>query len=431
MPTSPSADRQPADPRLMAARLVAAVVDEGQMLSDLAASADAPTANPADRARAQRLALSTLRQLRRADTVLRPLLRRAPPPLVQALLQVATVEMLELGAPAHGVVNAAVAGTRQIRGGAALAGLVNAVLRRVAQMPQAEWAALPVPRLPGWLRRRLVAAYDADTVEALERLHLAGAPLDLTLRPLPPAERAALVETLGASELPGGTLRLATGAQVSELPGFAAGQWWVQDAAAALPAVLLAPRPGERVVDLCAAPGGKTMQLAAAGAQVVAVDLSQARLARLNANLARTGLAAEVVCADAMDWSPAAPVDAVLLDAPCSATGTIRRHPDLPLIRKPADVAALVALQARLMDRALGFLRPGGRLLYCTCSLLPDEGEEQIRAALDRHAGLRVLPATGLPFGAPTDEGGWRTLPVDLAEAGGVDGFYMALLQRG
>jgi 16S rRNA (cytosine967-C5)-methyltransferase len=218
------------------------------------------------------------------------------------------------------------------------------------------------------------------------------------------------------------------GVQVSALPGYEAGEWWVQDAAAALPARMLVPGPGMRVLDLCAAPGGKTMQLAASGAQVTALDLSEARLERLRQNLARTGLGAEIVRADVMDWQPAAPFDAVLLDAPCSATGTIRRHPDLPHVRKPADVAALVDLQAAMLDRALGFLRPGGVLVYCTCSLLPDEGEAQITAALARHPGL-VADTPPQPFGRATPEGGWRTRPDDVP--GGVDGFYMARLRRG
>ncbi len=419
------------DPRRLAAAFLHRVLAEGRMLDEAPGGTDAATA-----ARARRLALTALRQLQRADAVLKPLLRKPPPPRVQAVLRLAVVEMLELGAPAHGVVDAAVAATRALPKGAAFAGLVNAVLRRAAATPPADWAALPVPRLPDWLRRRLVASWGAEAVAAIEAAHLAGAPLDLTLRPMPAAERAALLAALAEAagpvdELPGGTLRLAGSPQVSALPFYAEGRWWVQDAAAALAAPLLAAGPGMRVLDLCAAPGGKTLQLAATGAAVTALDLSAPRLKRLRANLARTGLEAEVVVADALDWSPAAPFDAVLLDAPCSATGTIRRHPDLPHVRRPADLESLIALQARLLDRAFAMLRPGGRLVFCTCSLLREEGEAQVAAALARHAGglaIDSLPAP--PFGRATPEDGWRTRPDDLAGRGGVDGFFIARLIR-
>lgn len=424
-----AATRPEPDARTLALRLVLAVTQDGHMLSDFAPD----SAGPATRARALRLAATTLRHLQRADTVLAPLLRKPPPPEVQALLRLGVVEMLELGEAAHGVVHSAVAQARQMRGGERYAGLVNAVLRRAAQAEG--WALLPVPRLPGWLRRRLAAAYGRDCIPAIEAAHLAGAPLDLTLRPMPDDARTALTRALDdaagpLTTLPGGSLRLAAGAQVSALPGYAEGQWWVQDAAAALPAQLLAARPGERVLDLCAAPGGKTMQLAAEGADVTALDLSDLRLERLRTNLARTGLRADILCADALNWQPDTPFDAILLDAPCSATGTIRRHPDLPLIRKPGDLAALTELQAVLIDRALAMLRPGGRLVYCTCSLLPEEGEAQLAAALARHPGLALMPLPAPPFGDPTPEGGWRTRPDHLADQGGVDGFYIARMTR-
>lgn len=401
----------PSDPRLMAARMVEAAT-EGVMLSDLPAAGD-----PATGARALRLTLATLRNLARADSVLAPFLRKPPPPFVLAVLRVAVVEMLDLGAAPHGVVNAAVSALRGDPQGRHAAGMANAVLRRAAE--STGWANLPVQPLPGWLRRRLRAAYGEPVVQAIEAAHHAGAAIDLTLKPgaIPPEG----AEPVGAS------WRLPMGVQVSALPGYDTGDWWVQDAAAALPALVIGARPGERVLDLCAAPGGKTLQLAAAGAQVTALDASARRLERLHQNLTRTGLVAEVITADALDWSPASPYDAVLLDAPCTATGTIRRHPDLPLVRKPADVAALTGLQARLLDRALGFVKPGGRLVYCTCSLLPDEGEAQVTAALERHPGLTAATPPQ-PLGRATPEGGWRTRPDD--HPGGVDGFYLALLRQ-
>lgn len=405
----------PPNPRRLAAMLVASVTQDGQMLSESAL----PDCDPADRARAQRIALATLRNLARADQVLKPFLRKEPSPQIQAALRVATVEMLELGGAPHGVVSDAVDTLRTHRKTAAAAGMANAVLRKAAAFEG--WLDLPVQRLPGWLRRRLKGHYGEDVVQAIEAAHHAGASVDLTRKPN-------AVELPKGAELPGGSLRLEANAQISALPGFEAGEWWIQDAAAALPAQLLDVQPGQTVLDVCAAPGGKTLQLAARGAQVTALDISQPRLKRVTENLERTGLNASLVAADALHWSPFAPFDAVLLDAPCSATGTIRRHPDLPFLRKPADVTELVALQAKLLDRALDFVVPGGKLVYCTCSLLPDEGETQITEALTRHNGLKVLPIPAQPFGRATPEGGWRTRPDDLP--GGVDGFYMALLSR-
>jgi 16S rRNA (cytosine967-C5)-methyltransferase len=214
------------------------------------------------------------------------------------------------------------------------------------------------------------------------------------------------------------------------LPGFVEGAFWVQDAAAALAVKLLGDVRGLSVLDLCAAPGGKTLQLADGGAEVVALDISGPRLVRLRENLARTGLKAKVVTADALQWEPEALFDAVLLDGPCSATGTIRRHPDLPFLRQASDIPGLVALQAQLIDRALGFLKPGGRLVYCTCSLLQDEGEAQVASALARHPGVVMLrpEVAGIEPGW-MGERGLRLRPDYWAERGGMDGFYMACLQ--
>lgn len=336
-----------------------------------------------------------------------------------AALRVGVVELLELGAAPHGVVNATVNALRAQKNTTRMAGMANAVLRRASEFEG--WDDLPQQRLPGWLRRRLKGAYGEETLQAIEAAHHIGAPIDLTLKP-------GFAVTPEGTPLPGGSLRIEAGVQVSALPGFDTGDWWVQDAAAALPATLLAVQPGETVLDLCAAPGGKTMQLAATGASVTALDLSEPRLKRVHENLKRTGLTATVISADALHWEPETRFDAILLDAPCSATGTIRRHPDLPFVRKPADVAALTELQAQMLEKALTLLKPGGRLVYCTCSLLPDEGEDQITAALSRHADLRTTPLPDMPFGRATAEGGWRVLPGDLP--GGVDGFYMALLCR-
>jgi 16S rRNA (cytosine967-C5)-methyltransferase len=403
--------------RAAAVDILDAVLDRGQMLSAL----PEPDLPPAERARARALATLTLRHVEPADRALAPFLRKAPPPRVRNLLRLAVAERAAGGA-AHGVVNSAVAIARAGRRTAHLAGLVNAVLRA---LPEGDpLAGLPPQRLPRWLRQPLVHAWGREAVAAIEAVQAAAPPLDLTPRPgrPPPPGHA----------LPTGQHRLADPAQVTALPGHASGDWWVQDAAAALAVPLLAPRPGERVLDLCAAPGGKTLQLAAAGAEVTALDLSPARLLRLRENLARTGLAARVVEGDALVWEPEGAFDAILLDAPCSATGTIRRHPDLPFVKDGTEVAGLVALQARLLDRALGWLAPGGRLVYATCSLLPEEGEGQARAALARHPGLRAAPPAlpGVPPGWTTPEGGLRLRPDLWADRGGMDGFYMIRLHR-
>lgn len=404
--------------RAAAVGLLGAVLGEGRLLTQAVADPQGPLSGlpPGDRARAQRLTLAVLRHLEPADKVLEPHLRKAPPRMVRDALRLAVVE-IAMGGAAHGAVNAAVEIARRGKRTGHLAGLVNAVLRKVPEQP---FEGLPPQRMPRWLRQPLVHAYGREVVAAMEAVQAGAPPLDLTVR-----DRAEAPEGV---VLPTGSLRLEEKGQVSALAGYAAGGWWVQDAAATLAVRLLDPKPGERVLDLCAAPGGKTLQLAAAGAQVTALDLSEARMARLRENLARCALEAEVVVADALDWTPAKQFDAVLLDAPCSATGTIRRHPDLPFVKDGSEVAGLVALQAQLLDRALGMVRPGGRVVFCTCSLLPEEGEGQLASALARHPGLRVerVAVPGVEEAWWTDAGGLRLRPDHWAEAGGMDGFFMA-----
>jgi len=353
-------------PRRAALRLIDSVTGGGRLLSELLAGGALDRLQPEERARAQRLATETLRCLPRADRLLARHLRKTPPPAVQNILRLCTVE-LALGEAAHGVVNAGVELVRANPHTASMGGMVNAVLRRVAEDVPEAWGKLGFPRLPAWLRDPLKDAYGPQTLANIERVHFEGAPLDLTAK----GDPAAVAEATGGEVLPTGSIRLRGAGQVSTLPGYAEGAWWVQDAAAALPARMLAVQPGERVLDLCAAPGGKTLQLAAAGADVTALDLSEGRMARVEQNLARTGLTARCVVADAFDFAETG-FDAILLDAPCSATGTIRRHPDLPHAKDGAEFFDLFALQARMIDHALTLLRPGGRLVFCTCSLLPD-----------------------------------------------------------
>ncbi|MGV8950312.1 MAG: RsmB/NOP family class I SAM-dependent RNA methyltransferase, partial [Cypionkella sp.] len=365
--------------RAAALGLLTAIMEEGQTMTQVLASVNNPlkSVQPQDRARAQRLALQVIRLMEPVDRLLEPHLRKSPPLAVMNILRLAVTELHD-GAAAHGVVNAAVELARTSKRTTPMAGLINAVLRKV---PEGAALSGPAQRMPRWLRQPLVHAYGRDVVSAIEAVQAKAPPLDITPQGaiLPKGEVLAT-----------GSIRLSEPSQVTQLAGFAEGHWWVQDAAAALAAKLLDAKAGEAVLDLCAAPGGKCLQLAATGADVTALDISAPRLERLQENLARTGLRAKIVTADALHWQPDSRFDAILLDAPCSATGTIRRHPELPFLMDGSELAELTALQAALLDRALGWLKPGGRLVYCTCSLLPDEGEAQIAAALSRHSGLRV-----------------------------------------
>ena len=408
-----------ADPTREAAfDLLTSVLDRRRPLED---ALDAlPERAARDRAAAHRLAASVLRRMGTLDAVLEPFVRKAPPEPVRHVLRLGVAGLLLLETPSHAAVATAVALARA-RGLAPFAGLVNAVLRRVADAGPATLADLDGPRLdtPAWLW----ASWGEDA-RAIAVAHQHEAPLDLTLRPgasAPP----------GGEMLPTGSVRLPAGTRVTELQGFDRGEFWVQDAAAALPVTLLAARPGERVADLCAAPGGKTAQLAATGASVVAVERDPVRLARLRENLRRWHMEVETVEADAAAWAPPQLFDAVLLDAPCSATGTIRRHPDVPHLKRPRDIRALAEIQDRQLTAAGAMLRPGGRLIYAVCSLQPEEGVPRVDAALAR-GGLRHQPFTNAELAALpqalTGGGFLRTHPGMWPERGGMDGFFAARL---
>ena len=400
--------------------LLTAVLDRRRPLEE-ALDALPPVAQR-DRSAAHRLVAATLRRLGTLDAVLEPFLKKSPPEPVRHVLRLGAAGLLLLDTPPHAAVATAVALARSRRLHA-FAGLVNAVLRRVAEAGPAALAELDSPRLdtPPWLW----ASWGANA-RAIALAHQHEAPLDLTLRPgaLPPED---------GEVLPTGSVRFPAGTAVTPLPGFEQGALWVQDAAAALPARLLAPQPGERIGDLCAAPGGKTAQLAAAGADVTALDRDPTRLARLQDNLRHWRLSAETIAAVASPWRPQALFDAVLLDAPCSATGTIRRHPDVPRLKRPRDISALTEAQDRLLAAATAMLRPGGRLIYAVCSLQPEEAAPRIEAALAR-GGLRndpFVPAElpGLPE-AITPDGFLRTHPAMWPERGGMDGFFAARLVK-
>ena len=401
--------------------------DDPRLMSELLSAGALDKLDPADRARAQRLATETLRGLERADRLLQKHLQKYPPLTVRNALRLGTVELCQGGA-AHGVVNDMVQIVSRHPRFGRMKGLVNAVLRKVAAEGPQAWATLRSPRLPKWLRGPLVAAWGGEAVAAMEAAHLAGAPLDLTARKDP----AAVAEATGGTLLPTGSVRVDAAGQVSAMPGHQEGDWWVQDVAAALPARILAVQPGEAVLDLCAAPGGKTLQLAAAGGRVTAVDDNAGRMERVRENLARTGLDADLRIEDARatrgSW------DAILLDAPCSATGTIRRHADLPYAKDGSEFSALIALQSELIDHAWSLLRPGGRMVFCTCSLLPDEGEVQLEEALARHPDMRrddaALRVEGVEDGWQAPEGGLRLRPDFWADRGGMDGFFIAALRK-
>ena len=413
--------------RRAAHHLLQEVTGQGRLLSELIGQGALDHLAPDDRARANRLAVEALRGLDRADRFLKPHLKKRPALSVQNALRLGVIELAAEGA-AHGVVNAYVEIVGRNKRTSSFKGLTNAVLRKVAAEPD-RWGKMALPLTPSWLRKPLVDAWGRRAMDGIERAHFRGAPLDLSVK----TDAGDVAEATGGQVLPTGSVRLMDAGQVSALPGFEGGDWWVQDAAAAMPVKLLGDVAGLKVLDLCAAPGGKTLQLAAGGAEVTAVDLSEARMARVQENLTRTKLTVEVIVSDAFEFDQGG-FDVVLLDAPCSATGTIRRHPDLPHAKDGAEFGMLIGQQAELIDHALTLLKPGGRLVFCTCSLLPDEGEVQVEEALERHKGLAVSRAAlDLPWveeSWKTEEVGLRLRPDYWPETGGMDGFYMAVLTK-
>ena len=344
------------------------------------------------------------------------------------VLRLAAAQSLFLKTPDHAVVSTAVALVQEFRETAGYSGLVNAVARKIAASAPGCLAGLS-ERLdtPGWIWRGWERNFGPEGARAIAKAHQKEALIDLT--PRDPAGAALLAETIHGRLLPTGSVRIDAGAKLTLLAGYDAGEWWVQDAAAAVPAKLLGDVKGKVVFDLCAAPGGKTMQLAASGAEVVAVDSEGSRLKTVSENLARTKLAAETVKADILDWEPPRLADAILLDAPCTATGTIRRHPDIPWSKTEAQLSSLASVQSKMIDKAVSMLKPGGLLVYCTCSLQPEEGEAQAAAALKRHQRLTRIPVTPAELGgfqAVTRDGDFRTHPGMLAAEGGIDGFFAA-----
>lgn len=414
--------------RRAATDLLVAVMERGRALED--ALAETPSFNALegrDRAFARALTTAGLRRLGGINAVLSEFLARPLPDdatHARALLHLGAAQLLVLGTPAHAAVGETVETANHMREARGFAKLMNAVLRKVASNGRAILDDLPPGAdLPQWLYTRWRATYGEAAPRIAEAL-LHEPPLDLTVK----QDAASWAERLFGVVTPIGSVRLGEHPPIDSLPGFNEGAWWVQDAAAALPAKLLGDVRGKRVLDLCAAPGGKTLQLAAAGARVTAVDKSEARLKRLKENLARTKLEAEVICADALEFS-AEPFDAVLLDSPCTSTGTLRRHPDVAWLRRPTDVRALADLQAQLIEAAAKLLKPGAPLVYAVCSLEPEEGPGVVAEVL-RQGWRRAPLKDEIPAEFITADGDMRTHPGHWPEIGGLDGFYAARLLR-
>jgi 16S rRNA (cytosine967-C5)-methyltransferase len=430
--------------RKTAARILSAIVDAHTSLDGLT---DAEGGHPhyraldaRDRALVRAILTTALRFRVTIGKLIERELDRPLPPNAHSLshiLHVAAAQILFLDIPDSAAVDLAVSHAKADPRTARFGGLVNGVLRALAR---AKDKTLPetlaaTEDAPDWFRERLRTAYGKERTAMILAAHRIEAPTDFTVRGEPDKWAA----RLGGIVLPTGTVRVERlSAPVPELPGFSEGAWWVQDAAAALPARLLGGVDGARIADLCAAPGGKTAQLAAAGALVTAVDISANRLKRLGVNLARLRLEAEIVTSDLMKYEPARPFDAILLDAPCSSTGTVRRHPDVPWTKTPADIDKLAEVQFRLLGRAVSLVRPGGRIIFSNCSLDPAEGEELLERFLAGAAGVRLDPiqpgeAVGVgPF--VTARGTLRTTPADLdlgaPALSGMDGFFAARLIR-
>ena len=409
--------------------LNAALIRRGGL--DEALALPAVTALPGpDRAFARAVAMAALRRLGEIDQILDRKLQKRPPEAVRTLMRISLAQTLVLETPAFAAVSTAVKLAERDPKTRPYKNLVNAVLRGIER--EGPGLTTADSNLPDWIAARWKQTYGEAALIGLALAAREEPPTDLSLKPGQDPE--ALAEAVEGEVLPGGSVRTGKRGDVAGWPGFDDGVWWVQDAAAAVPVRMLAPQAGETALDMCAAPGGKTLQIASAGAKVVALDRSEARLKRLHQNLKRTGLEAEIAVMPAEDWLDSRTFDAVLLDAPCTATGTFRRNPEVLRATKPAEVAKLADVQHRLLDAAAERVAPGGRLVYCVCSLEREEGETQIIAFLRRHPGFRTVAAVPAEVGAPdealTPEGWLRILPSMWAEKGGVDGFFAARLDR-
>ena len=434
--TSPALETQGLTTRTLAADLLRTCLDRKLTVEEaMSSSHDVQRLDARDRAFLSTLLLTSFRHGGEIDAILarlvdRPLPRKSGS--ARSILILGVTQLLFLDMAPHAVIDLAVRSAKADRNALHFSGLINAVLRRVSSGGQALRDGLDAPRLntPEWLWLRWVKSYGEDTARQIAVANAERPSLDLSFK----ANATDWQEALGGEPLPNGQLRLPAGhVPVPELAGFAEGEWWIQDAAATIPARLGGDVRGKSVLDLCAAPGGKTLQFAAMGARVTALDLSEVRLRRLRENLERTGLEASVLVEDALSPELTGAWDVVMLDAPCSATGTIRRHPELPYLKDETQVKELAGLQRRLLRKAGQLVTPGGILIYCTCSLEPEEGEMRVRGFLADNPDFTIFPATGdwLPQGAVQTEGWVRTLPfMSYGTSRGMDGFFAVALRR-
>jgi 16S rRNA (cytosine967-C5)-methyltransferase len=400
------------DARRAALRLLDAVLRRGLPLEAALESAARDLTKPEDRGLAHAIAAETLRRLPDLDAMIDSATQQRLPPDAKArfALRIALVQALALGTPPHAAIATVLplvdGGPRRL-----VHGVFGALMRRKATLPSP-------PSLPRPVAERWLAAWGPEMIEAAARALAAPPPLDLSFK------SAEAAEQFEGEHLTDCHARISARSRIADLPGFAEGEWWVQDLAASFPARLLGLGEGRTVLDLCAAPGGKTLQLAAAGWRVTAVDSSAARLERLRENLQRTELTADVIEADVMQWQPSAPADAILLDAPCSATGIFRRHPDVLHRVRPRVIAEMAELQRAMLARVAQWLKPGGTLVFSTCSLEPQEGEAHLESA---PLPLHPIASDELPNGVPRHSAGYvRTLPTMLADQGALDGFFVA-----
>jgi 16S rRNA (cytosine967-C5)-methyltransferase len=424
--------------RQTALTLLETVLSKRLAFDDSFARAAEPL-SPQDRGFVRQLTATTLRRLGQIDGLIDGYLQKPLPPAMPAprnILRLGVAQLLFLGTPAHAAIDTSVslADVQPDKRVANFKGVINAVLRKLSQEGAAKRAQQDGAKLntPKWLWDSWAKAYGGQAARQIAEMHLREAPLDLSFKP--GEDLKAWAARLGGQVLPTGTVRVTGGGRVEEMPGYQDGAWWVQDAAAALPARLFGDLAGRTAVDLCAAPGGKAAQLIAAGAAVTAVDRSAPRLKVLRVNLRRLRMEAEVVTGDGATWAPGQPVDAVLLDAPCSATGTIRRHPDVSWLKGERDVTSVKAVQDALLKNAASMLKPGGTLVYCVCSLQPEEGSKRISGFLSEHRDFRRQPVQADEVGGLADlitrDGDLRTLPFHLGEQGGMDGFFAARLVK-
>ena len=419
--------------RRLAAFAVKEVMESHQPLEQvLAGQADYLALEGRDRAFVRLIAATTFRRMGQIEAALKPFIRQRPPKLVYAALQTAAAQILYLGTPAHAAVGETVAMLKSRGSSKGFANMANAVLRNVVDKgPNLAGAQPPKVNIPGWIRGEWERAYGRQAGRKMSAQLMKDPVLDLSVK----SNSKVWAAKLGGDAIGAETVRLGKIGDVTALEGFDAGEWWAQDIAASLPVQLLGDVSGKRVLDMCAAPGGKTLQLISKGAIVTALDKSEARLERVKENLERTKLSADIICADALEWAPDGDLyDIVLLDAPCSATGTFRRHPDVLYNRSPKDVANLVRLQDKLLSKSAEFVRPGGTLLYCTCSLMPKEGQFRIDQFLQNLPDFRLIPILDVPsLALPQEafsEGSLRSLPYYLEDKGGMDGFFIARLKR-